>query len=167
MAGGAAPHFFGDGSMSDEATDNPTRVFIREAIDAGDFGSDGIALDINPFFGTLGATLRGGNPGNVEVGFRMGPETIQGNGVVGGGMIASMLDAATATATLSALEPGTTCATISLTVNMLGPGKAGDFRAEASVDRLGRKVGYVSGKLYDASGRLVATASCAMAIIPM
>ena len=34
-AGGAAPHLIWDGSMSDEASENPTRVFIREAIDAG------------------------------------------------------------------------------------------------------------------------------------
>ncbi|MFV0645730.1 MAG: hypothetical protein ACK5NN_14770, partial [Sphingomonadaceae bacterium] len=85
--------------MSKGATDNPTRAFIREAIDGGEFGGAGIPLEINPFFVMLGSKLKGGTPGNVQLGFTMGPDTIQGNGVVGGGMLASMLDAATATAT--------------------------------------------------------------------
>ncbi|WP_185993714.1 PaaI family thioesterase [Variovorax sp. KBS0712] len=59
----------------------------------------------------------------------------QGNGVVAGDSLASMLDLSMAMAVLSQLQPGRTCATISLTVNMMAAAQAGRILATASVER--------------------------------
>jgi len=59
----------------------------------------------------------------------------QGNGVVAGDSLASMLDLSMAMAVLSPLPPGRTCATISLTVNMMAATQAGRILATASVER--------------------------------
>ncbi|MGN6356690.1 MAG: PaaI family thioesterase [Novosphingobium sp.] len=153
--------------MSEGGTDNPDRVFISAIMAKGHAGEAGIPIDTNAFFRSLGTRLLGGTPGNVTLGFTIGEDAIQGNGVVGGGALAAMLDCAAATATLSALAPATTCSTISLTVNMLGPSAVGEFRAEASVEKLGRRVAFVAAKLFDAKDRLVATASSALAVVAL
>lgn len=153
--------------MSDNVTENPDRVFISTAIAAGQFGDAGIPIDTNAFFRGLDARLLGGSPGEVTLGFTIGDDSIQGNGVIGGGAIASMLDCAAATATLSALRPATTCSTINLTVNMLGPGAPGPFRAEANVEKLGRRVAFVAARLFDPAGRLIATATSALAVVAL
>lgn len=153
--------------MTEEAKDNPDRLFIEQAITKGQFGVEGVAIETNAFFRGMRTRLVGGSPSKVEIAFTIGVDAIQGNGVVGGGALASMLDCAMATATLSALKQGSTCATINLTVNMLGPGAPGEFRAVAEVDRLGRRVAFASAKLFDARAKLVATATCALALIEL
>lgn len=150
--------------MNDTPRDNPDRAFINSLLDKADWGSEGVALETNAFFRSVRARLLGGVPGDVQVGFTMGEDVIQGNGVIGGGALASMLDCATATATLSALKTGFTCATINITINMMSAGQVGDFRAQAVVEKMGRRVAYVTAKLHDPKGKLIATASCAMAI---
>lgn len=153
--------------MSDNVAENPDRVFISTAIAAGQFGEAGIPVDTNAFFRSLETRLLDGSAGKVTLGFTIGDHAVQGNGVVGGGAIASMLDCAAATATLSALHPATTCSTINLTVNMLGPGAPGAFTAEASVEKLGRRIAFVAAKLFAPDGRLIATASSALAVVAL
>lgn len=153
--------------MTEVARDNPDRLFIEQAIAEGKFGDEGISIATNAFFRGLSTRLMGGSPGKVELAFTMGDDAIQGNGVVGGGALASMLDCALATATLSAQKPGNTCTTMSLTVNMIGPGAPGEFRAVAEVEKLGRRVAYASAKLFDARAKLVATATSALAVIEL
>lgn len=144
--------------------DNETRRFVADIIAEGRRDAP---LNINPAFESLGAVLVEGAPGEVAVAFTAGETTAQGNGVVSGGAFASMLDAALAIAVLSALPPGKTCATISLTVNMLRSAQLGDFVAMASVDKLGGKVGFAHASLYDADRILVANATSSLAILAM
>ena len=91
----------------------------------------------------------------------------QGNGVVAGDSLASMLDLSMAMAVLSPLPPGRTCATISLTVNMMAATQAGRILATASVERrassverLGRNVAFARAALFDPKvQRLLASAN--------
>ena len=84
----------------------------------------------------------------------------QGNGVVAGDSLASMLDLSMAMAVLSQLQPGRTCATISLTVNMMAAAQAGRILATASVERLGRNVAFARAALFDPKvQRLLASAN--------
>lgn len=153
--------------MTDVSTDNPDRAFIAAKIESAGATEGGVPIDTNPFFRALMARLTGGKPGALAMGFTIQGEAVQGNGVISGGAIASMLDCAVATVTLSALQPGQTCTTVSITVNMLAAGQAGEFRATAEVDRLGRRVSYASAKLFDARDRLIATAISSLAVIDL
>jgi uncharacterized protein (TIGR00369 family) len=142
--------------------DNPDRAFIQQTLAAG---MRNVALEMNPALIWLGATLLGGSKGALSIGFTAPGESVQGNGVVSGGALASMLDLAMALALLSRLPHGRTCATISLTVNMLEPGHVGRFAVEARVKRLGGRVGFLEADLYDgAAARCIANATASFAI---
>lgn len=145
-----------------ESADNETRRFIAEAVVAD---RRDVVLACNPAFISMGAVLVEGIPGDVLVSFEAGEGTAQGNGVISGGTLAAMLDAAMAVAVLSALRPGQTCSTISLNVNMLRPGMLGRLHARAGVEKMGRRVAFAHARLHDESGALMATAFSSLAVI--
>ncbi|MFT0174030.1 PaaI family thioesterase [Paraburkholderia mimosarum] len=142
--------------------DNPDRAFLEQALAAG---ARDVPLDMNPALRWLGATLLRGTHGAVSIGFSAPRESLQGNGVVSGGALSSMLDLSMALALLSTLPHGRTCATISLTVNMLEPAHAGAFAVQARVKRLGGRIAFIEAELYDGTGaRCVASATASFAV---
>jgi uncharacterized protein (TIGR00369 family) len=153
--------------MSETATPpnvNETQDLIANAARQG---LKEVSLQTNPAFVALSAVLVEATPGKATTSFVASDAMLQGHGVVGGGAIANMLDSAMAVAALSALAPGQSCATISVTVNMLRPAKPGRLVAEAVVTRLGRSVAFTSGELKDADGKLVATATSNLAVFSL
>jgi len=143
-------------------SDNPTRAHVAAAVAAG---RHDVALDTNPASASLGAVLLEGRQGELRLGFVAPPESAQGNGVVSGGMLASMLDLAMAMTVLSMLPPGRNCATVNLSVNMMAAAETGNFTATASVERLGRSVAFARASLFDASGeRLIASGTSALSV---
>ena len=143
--------------------DNLDRAFIQQTLAAG---VGNVALAMNPALQWLGATLLGGSKGALSIGFTAPADSVQGNGVVSGGALASMLDLAMALALLSKLPHGRTCATVSLTVNMLEPGHVGKFAAEARVKRLGNRIAFLEADLYDrARVCCVANATASFAVV--
>jgi uncharacterized protein (TIGR00369 family) len=148
-----------------EAADNPTRAFIAEAVASG---RKNVALDVNPALAGLSAVLVESTKDELVFRFTASHASTQGNGVVGGGALASMLDLAMAMAVLAQLKPGCTCATISLSVNMQAPAQQGHIFAVARVDRTGRQVAFARAELYDGERRrLIANATSSLAIIPV
>ncbi|SFU26280.1 uncharacterized domain 1-containing protein [Paraburkholderia aspalathi] len=142
--------------------DNPDRAFLHDLLSTQ---ARDVPLDMNPVLVSLGATLLVGSGEALSIRFTAPEYSVQGNGVVSGGTLASMLDLAMALALLAQLPPGRTCATISLTVNMIEPGYVGDFVADARVKRLGGRVSFVEADLHDATGtRRVATATAPFAV---
>jgi uncharacterized protein (TIGR00369 family) len=147
------------------AADNPTRAYIANAVAAG---GRNVPLDVNPALASLSALLLESEGAEVVIRFTAPQSATQGNGVVGGGTLANMLDLAMAMAVLAQLKPGHTCATISLTVNMQNAGQQGLFIAVARVDRVGRQIAFADARLYDAErSRLIANATSSLAVIPM
>lgn len=144
--------------------DNETRRFIAEAIAAGRHDHP---LDCNPAFAAMGAVLVDGTPGEVIVSFEAGEDAAQGNEVVSGGTLAAMLDGAMAVAVLSALKPGQTCSTISLTVNMLRPGKLGRLYVRAEVEKLGGRVAFAHAQLLNEDRVILATGSSSLAVLDL
>lgn len=153
----------GNGSEGRPA-DNETR---RQIAEAAANGTRHVRLDTNPTFIALDAILEEATSGTVVVTFNAGHETTQGNGVVGGGTLAAMLDAGMAAAVMSALTPGHVPTTISLTVNMLRPGAPGRLRVEAAVERLGRRVTFASARIMNTEGAVLANGTSSLAIIDM
>ena len=142
--------------------DNPTRAHVAAAVASG---RRGVPLDTNPASVSLGTVLIEGGKGELRLGFVAPPESTQGNGVVSGGTLASMLDLAMAMTVLSTLPAGRNCATVNLSVNMMAPAKAGPLSAVASVERVGRSVAFARATLYDAGGeRVVASGTSALSV---
>ncbi len=79
-------------------------------------------------------------------------------GIVHGGAIASLIDSATAFATLTLIESGERTTTIDLTISFLRPLSSGQATAMAKVIRAGRRIVVVSAEVVDDDGKLVATA---------
>jgi len=110
-----------------------------------------------------------------EVGFRIDSEgsrrgicTVTGrvehrhlniNGVVHGGVYATILDTAMGAAVVSLLREGETTATTSLYVEFLRAAREGDtLTARGEVLRRGRHIAFVEGNLYGADGRRLSQA---------
>lgn len=153
--------------MSDTllATDNPTRAYLADAVASG---RRDVPLTVNPALASLSALMVESAENELVIRFTAPQSATQGNGVVGGGTLANMLDLAMAMGVLSQLKPGYTCATISLTVNMQSAGQQGHFIAVARVDRVGRQIAFAEAKLYDEERcRLIANATSSLAVFPV
>jgi len=146
-----------------EPGDNPTRAFVADAVASS---RRDLPLGINPALASLCALLVECNGGELIIRFTAPHSATQGNGVVGGGTQASMLDLAMAMAVLSQLKPGYTCATISLSVNMQSAAQEGHLFAAARVDRIGRQVAFARAELYDSERkRLIANATSSLTLL--
>jgi uncharacterized protein (TIGR00369 family) len=84
-------------------------------------------------------------------------ELRQNNGVVHGGVIASLVDTAAAFAILTSLEKGQTT-TVDLTIHYLRPLLEGRVTAEARVLRAGRRIIAITVDVTDETQTLAATA---------
>ena len=82
----------------------------------------------------------------------------QNNGVVHGGVIASLVDTAAAFAILTLLERDQTSTTVDLTIHYLRPLSSGQTTAQARVLRAGRRIMVIKVDVLDESKTLVATA---------
>jgi uncharacterized protein (TIGR00369 family) len=146
-----------------EPGDNPTRAFVADAVASS---RRDLPLGINPALASLCALLVECKDGELIIRFTAPHSATQGNGVVGGGTQASMLDLAMAMAVLSQLKPGYTCATISLSVNMQSAAQEGHLFAVARVDRIGRQVAFARAELYDSERkRLIANATSSLTLL--
>jgi uncharacterized protein (TIGR00369 family) len=131
-------------------------------------GRKNVVLDVNPALESLSTLLVDSADGELVFRFTAPHSATQGNGVVGGGTQASMLDLAMAMAVLAQLKPGYTCATINLSVNMQAAAQQGHILAVARVDRVGRQVAFARAELYDSERRrLIANATSSLAVIPV
>jgi len=148
-----------------EMADNPTRAYMAEVVASG---RKNVTLDANPALESLSAVLVESTEGELLIRFTAPHSSTQGNGVVGGGTQASMLDLAMAMAVLAQLKPGYTCASINLSVNMQAAAQQGHLYAVARVDRIGRQVAFARAELYDGERRrLIANATSSLAVIPV
>ena len=82
----------------------------------------------------------------------------QNNGVVHGGVIASLVDTAAAFAILTLLERDQTSTTVDLTIQFLRPLLSGQSTARARVLRAGRRIMVITVDVLDETKTLVATA---------
>jgi uncharacterized protein (TIGR00369 family) len=85
-------------------------------------------------------------------------ELRQNNGVVHGGVIASLVDTAAAFAIITALEPDQTTTTVDLTLHYLRPLVSGRVTAEARILRAGRRIMAIRVNVFDETQTLAATA---------
>ncbi|WP_458131894.1 PaaI family thioesterase [Pseudomonas sp. R3-41] len=145
--------------------DNPDRAFLERVISESQFD---IPFELTAGLSALGARLVHGRSGAVELSFQVPITAVQGNDVIAGGTLMTMLDYAMAFAVLSKLSFGHTCATTSVTVNMLVAAKPSLLKAKATVERVGRQIAFAKAELYDPQREvLVASSSATFVVMPV
>lgn len=118
-------------------------------------------LPIPPAAHLLGWKLIGVNPkaGTIEVEFLAKAAFTNPAGFVQGGLVAAMLDDTLGPAAFAMANGQKMTATIDLHVHYLRPVRPGRVTAKARVVSIGTRIAFLAGELFDAGGRLSATAT--------
>jgi uncharacterized protein (TIGR00369 family) len=115
-------------------------------------------LESVPFAKLLGIELAAAEKGAVTLQLQIRAELRQNQGVLHGGVIASLIDTATAFAIVSQLTEPEKFTTVDLTVSYLRPLTQGIVTAQARVVRAGRRLLNITAEVYDGAGKLAAVA---------
>ncbi|HET6973146.1 MAG TPA: PaaI family thioesterase [Pyrinomonadaceae bacterium] len=117
-----------------------------------------MTLDHVPFARLLGIEVDSVEPGHAVLSMQLQHEHMRNNAIAHGGVIATLIDSAMAIAIMALLEENERTVTVDLTIHYLRPVPEGSAKASARVVRAGRRVVTVSAELFDADGKLAATA---------
>lgn len=114
-----------------------------------------------PFAHLLGIEFVSAERGAATFGLTLRDELTRMEGIMHGGVIASLLDTAAAFAVHTILEPGQRTLTVDLTVHYLRPVLEGRIEARARVLRAGRKLVILAVEVSNAdeNRHLIATAT--------
>jgi uncharacterized protein (TIGR00369 family) len=121
-------------------------------------------LEASPFHAWAGMSVLDARPGEVEIALDAAPHHRNLQGLLHGGMIATLADTAAGIAVRTRLEPGRSHVTVSLTVQYLRPGAPGRLVGRGRALRVGRSLAHATAEVVDAEGRLLATASATIAL---
>ncbi|HUQ32522.1 MAG TPA: PaaI family thioesterase [Pyrinomonadaceae bacterium] len=116
------------------------------------------AFERVPFIHLLQVELGEMKRGAATLHLAVRDELKQNNGVVHGGVIASLVDTAAAFAILTFLEPDQTTTTVDLTIHYLRPLLGGRVTARARALRAGRRILTIAVDLLDENQAIAATA---------
>src|SRR6476660_3639684 len=115
-------------------------------------------VDAVPYWQTLGLELVEVEPGRAVFEANVRPQLMQ-NGVLHGGVLASIADSACAVAAISRVYPANYATTINLQVSYLRPVLEGRFRAEGRCLKAGKNVLFCEAQVFDESETLVCSAA--------
>jgi uncharacterized protein (TIGR00369 family) len=116
------------------------------------------ARDAVPFLKTLGIEVESVGPGTATLLVRCREELMRNDGILHGGVAASLIDSAFAFAIIPTLGEGERTVTVDMTIHYLRPLSGGVVRASARIVRAGRRVITLSADLFDENEKLAATA---------
>jgi uncharacterized protein (TIGR00369 family) len=103
-------------------------------------------------------------PGRVDVAFEAGPQHVNIQGLVHGGMLATLADTAMGLAVRTVLEPGRRHVTVQLGIEFLSAGRPGRIVATGRSLKIGRQLGFAESDVRDASGTLLARAHATLSV---
>jgi uncharacterized protein (TIGR00369 family) len=115
---------------------------------------------------TLGARIAESEPGRVVLELVAGPQHRHGGGVVQGGVITQIADAAMGMSLATLQEDGLWNTTIELKINFLRPVVAGRLRAVGRVIEMKQTLMFSEADVLDDQGRIVARASSTCMAVP-
>src|SRR5438105_7946904 len=132
------------------------------------FGRAKALLDAEPagWMETLGARISEAEPGRVVVELVAGPQHRHGGGVVQGGVVTQIADAAMGMSLATLQEDGIWNTTIELKINFLRPVREGRLRAIGRVVEIKQSLMFSEADVMDERGRLVARASSTNMAVP-
>lgn len=119
-----------------------------------------------PYWQTLGLELMEVEPGRAVFEANVSHGLMQ-NGVVHGGVLASIADSACAVASIAHVFPASYATTINLQVAYLKPLTQGRFRAVGRCLKAGKKVLFCEAHVFDEDEGLVCTATSQLLVVPL
>ena len=115
---------------------------------------------------TIGARITEAEPGRVVLELIAGPEHRHGGGVVQGGVITQIADAAMGMSVATLQENGIWNTTIELKINFLRPVREGRLRAVGKAIEIKQSLLFSEADVLDERGRIVAHASSTCMAVP-
>jgi uncharacterized protein (TIGR00369 family) len=115
---------------------------------------------------TLGARIAEAEPGRVVLELVAGPQHRHGGGVVQGGVITQIADAAMGMSLATLQEDGIWNTTVELKINFLRPAVEGKLRAVGRVIEMRQTLLFSEADVFDEQGRLIARASSTCMPVP-
>jgi uncharacterized protein (TIGR00369 family) len=115
---------------------------------------------------TLGARITESEPGRVVLELEAGPEHRHGGGVVQGGVITQIADAAMGMSLATLQEDGLWNTTIELKINFIRPVVSGRIRAVGRVVEMKQTLLFSEADVLDEQDRVVARASSTCMPVP-
>jgi uncharacterized protein (TIGR00369 family) len=125
-----------------------------------------LAAKPDGWMATLGARIAEAEPGRVVLELPVGPQHRHGEGVVQGGVITQIADAAMGITLATLQEDGMWNTTIELKINFLRPVIEGRLRAIGRVVEMKQTLYFSEADVIDEKGRLVARASSTCMPVP-
>lgn len=117
------------------------------------------------FHSWMGMELVGATPGRVEVALEAADHHLNLQGLLHGGVIATLADTATGLAVRSMVPAGRRHVTIQLDVHYLLPGRPGRITAVGITVRVGSQIAYAEADIRDGAERLLARATATVAVM--
>jgi uncharacterized protein (TIGR00369 family) len=117
------------------------------------------------FHSWAGLELVRAAPGEVEIALDATDHHLNLQGLLHGGMIATLADTATGLAVRSMVPAGRRHVTIQLDVHYLSPGRPGRITALGKTVRVGTQIAFAEADVTDERGRLLARATATVAVM--
>ena len=116
------------------------------------------------FYRWAGVEVIDASPGVVEIAFEANPQHLNLQGLVHGGILATLADTAMGLAVRTALEPGRRHVTVQLGIEFLSPGRPGRITARGRSVKIGTQLGFAEADVMNADGRLLARAHSTLSV---
>jgi uncharacterized protein (TIGR00369 family) len=116
------------------------------------------------FYRWAGVEVIDASPGVVEIAFEANPQHLNLQGLVHGGILATLADTAMGLAVQTALEPGRRHVTVQLGIEFLSPGRPGRITARGRSVKIGTQLGFAEADVMNADGRLLARAHSTLSV---
>jgi len=118
------------------------------------------------FHASIGITVERVLAGSVALRLEAGPDHVNLQGTVHGGVLATLADTAAGLAARSAIPPGSRHVSVNLDVQYLAPASVGTLLATGRVVRMGRRIAFAEADVTDPEGAVVARAQVTIAVSP-
>jgi uncharacterized protein (TIGR00369 family) len=115
-------------------------------------------LTASPFHASMGLEVVQAERGTVVLAFRALPEHLNLQGLVHGGVLATLADTAMGLAVRTSVEPGHRHVTIQLGMQYVRPASPGPIRALGRVIRTGSQIAHADAEITDDALRVLARA---------
>lgn len=114
----------------------------------------------------FGLTLASASDGECTVEVALAPHHFNYQGIVHGGVIATLADTAIGLAVRTVLPEGRSHRTIQMNVHYLAKGVGDRLIGRGRAIHVGRSVAHGEGEVLDANGRVIARATATFAVLP-
>lgn len=118
----------------------------------------------SPMAQMFGTEVVAADEGHVTLVSRPGANANSRRGTIHGGVICTLLDTAVVLAAVTCCDPVRSYTTVDLTTHFMRSATAGeqDFTTYAEVLKPGARISFVQGRVEDAEGRVLATATASV-----